>query len=145
MVAAGDSPRTHVFGQLAWCSGDAAPAERAARSLHFAVGAGWKYAYSALDQREFLFDRSNDPRETVNCAGQPASRQALDKIKAQVFNHLRAQGETAGLKKNDWRPFPRMEMPADPDAGIIVQDHPWADQTISGYSDGKHPELPWKW
>jgi arylsulfatase A-like enzyme len=145
VVAAGDAPRTHVFGQLAWCGAAAAPAERAACSLYFAVGAGWKYAYSALDQREFLFNRSNDPRETVNCAGQTASRQALDGIKTQVFNHLRAQGETAGLDGNAWQPFPRREMPSDPDAGLIVQDHPWANQEIPGYSDGRRIVLSWKW
>jgi hypothetical protein len=33
------------------------------------------------------------------------------------------------------RPFPRAEMPIDPDAGLLIQDHPWADTRIPGYTE----------
>ena len=38
------------------------------------------------------------------------------------------------LESDAWRRYPVRDIPADPDAGLLIQDHPWADQTIPGYT-----------
>ncbi len=124
-LAAGACDRQTVFSQ--W--------ERAELGCYMAVNERWKYFYSAADNREFLFDRVADPMETRNCAGVPFRRAERDAMKGQLIDHLRAGGEEAALDGEDWRVYPPTEVPADPDAGLLVQDHRWAETTIPGYSD----------
>ncbi|MHC4481816.1 MAG: hypothetical protein ACYS1C_12740 [Planctomycetota bacterium] len=62
-------------------------------------------------------------------------RAARDEIKAALIAHLRAGGEADALDGDDWRKYPRLDVPEDPDAGLLVQDHPWADTNIPGYTD----------
>jgi choline-sulfatase len=124
-MAAGANEREMVFSQHA----------KAGRATYMAVGERWKYFYSAADDREFLFDRVADPLETRNRAGVTFCRAARDEIKAALIAHLRAGGEADALDGDDWRKYPRLDVPEDPDAGLLVQDHPWADTNIPGYTD----------
>ena len=124
-VAADRSGREMVFSQH----------DQAGRATYMAVGSRWKYFYSAPDDREFLFDRVGDPLETRNRAGVRFCQEARDRMKAALIGHLRAGGQTDALEGDDWRKYPRLTVPADPDAGLLVQDHPWADTSIPGYTD----------
>jgi len=124
-VAAGASRREMVFSQF----------QKAGRALYMAASKRWKYFYSAPDNREFLFDAALDPWETRNRAGAPWSSEPLRHMKQALLEHLRAGGETEGIEGDDWKVFPKLELPANPDAGLLVQDHRWADTTIPGYSD----------
>lgn len=49
-------------------------------------------------------------------------------MRAALIGHLRAGGETAGLEGDGFRAFPPFPMPANPDAGLLIQDGymPWA-------------------
>jgi len=122
---AGATGRRMVFSQH----------EQAGRATYMAVSDRWKYFYSAADDREFLFDRVGDPRETRNKAGLHFCQHARDELKAALIEHLRAGGEADALDGDDFRRYPRLEVPADPDAGLLIQDHPWADTSIPGYTD----------
>ena len=122
-VAAGTADRETVYSQL--MSG--------ANALHMAVSREWKYVYSAPDQRELLFDRVRDPEETRDRFGAPFSAEPVALMKERLFAHLRSGGETDGMEGDDWKPFPKREMPANPDAGLLVQD---------GYVDGRSAEIP---
>ncbi len=52
------------------------------------------------------------------------------------MEHLRAGGETGGIDETgQWREFPRLTIPQDPDALLLIQDHPWPDTHIPGYSE----------
>jgi len=124
-VAAGRTDREMVFAQH----------DEAAHATYMAVSDRWKYVYSAADDREFLFDRLEDPLETRNRAGVRFTQEAQDHMKRALIEHLRAGGETQGLEEDDWKVFPHAELPRSPDAGLGHQDHPWADTDIPGYTD----------
>jgi len=124
-VLAGRVQREVVFSQH----------EEQARGTYMAVNDRWKYFYSAADGREMLFDRRTDPHETRDRAGAPFCRDAQAQMKQMLIEHLRTCGETAALDGDDWRAYPRHEMPANPDAGLLVQDMPWAEASIPGYTD----------
>jgi len=109
----------------------------AAQGNYMVLGRRWKYVYSAPDRREYLFDRVRDPEETRNRAGVTFCREALKTMRAALIGRLREDGYTEPLEGDRWRPFPQPEVPADPDAGLLIQDAPWAapHQHIPGYSD----------
>ncbi len=124
-VASGTCDREMVFGQH----------QNGPGATYMAVSREWKYFYNAPENKEILFDRVGDPRETRNQAGHVFSRQAHNAMKRALIDHLLAGGETGGLDKGDWKVFPTQRIAENPDAGLLVQDHPWADQHIPGYSD----------
>lgn len=142
-VASGAAARERVFAQHAFVpftpQGAALhrqPESRAALSTYMAVSRRWKYVYSAPDHREFLFDRVTDPLETRNRAGVPLCRSAVNSMRTALMEHLRAGGETGGIDEaGQWREFPRLTLPQDPDALLLIQDHPWPDTHIPGYSE----------
>ncbi|MCL4543376.1 MAG: sulfatase-like hydrolase/transferase [Chloroflexi bacterium] len=123
-IAAGSNQRAAVFSQL----------QREGKAIYTVVTPRWKYAYSAPDQQEFLFDRRADPLETRNRAALPFCRQDLKDVRQILIEALRTAGETSGLDGENWKPFPRFTMPIDPDAGLLIQDHPWAKTSIPGYT-----------
>jgi len=142
-IAAGAVTRETVFAQHAMVPFTAAARElhqnaetRASLSTYMAVSRRWKYVYSAPDHREFLFDRLMDPLETRSRAGVPLCRRDLATLRTALLDHLRAGGETGGITaEGQWREFPRQVLPADPDALLLVQDHPWPDTRLPGYTD----------
>ena len=95
----------------------------------------WKYTYSAPDGREFLFDRAEDPRETRNKAGIVFLREDLKQMRSAALEHLRRCGEDEALDGDGWRVWPKLDVSDDPDSGLLIQDAPWADATIPGYTD----------
>ena len=123
-VASGTSRREAVFSQF----------QRSGYAIYTAVTERWKYAYSAPDSTEFLFDRVEDPRETRNRAGVSLCGNALDEMRDLLISELLAAGATDGLAGRTWRAFPPRSAPFDPDADLLLQDHPWADTRIPGYT-----------
>ncbi|MEZ5277826.1 MAG: sulfatase-like hydrolase/transferase [Opitutaceae bacterium] len=108
--------------------------------IYAAINRRWKFAYSAPDQAEFLLDRRRDPLETKNLTGislppdWPSTRVA-DSLRDTLQTHLRQGGQSDAVDARGWVPYPRKSLPANPDSGLIYQDHPWADQSIPGYTD----------
>jgi len=133
-LASGDNARDIVFGQHSVFSRKP-PEQRASGSTYLAATSSWKYIYSAPDNQEFLFDRVSDPRETRNQAGLPFRKGEVKTMRERLFAHLREGGETAGIEGDTWKVFPKMDIPADPDSGLLIQDHPWANTAIPGYTD----------
>jgi len=106
-------------------------------SVRMAVNRRWKYFYSTPDRREFLFDRVQDPDETRNQSGLVFRRNAVSDMRGGLFDFYRNAGYTQPLDGNHWRLYPQPSMPADPDAGLLIQDAGWSVplQRIPGYSD----------
>jgi arylsulfatase A-like enzyme len=123
-VAAGKVDRPAVFSQL--FSGE--------KAIYMAVNEEWKYVYSAPDRMEFMFDRVRDPEETRNRADMPFTWDAQPQMRETLMEFLRANGETEGIDGDSWKEYPEFEMPRNPDAGLLIQDHPWADHDIPGYT-----------
>lgn len=123
-LARGNVQREAVFAQF----------NRGAYGIYTAISARWKLAYSAPDGREFLFDRVEDPQETRDRAGLCFCRDAQQQMRILLQAFLREKGETAAFEGDNWCRGPQFHVPDNPDAGLLLQDHPWADQHLPGYS-----------
>lgn len=116
--------------------------------IYMVVNREWKYFFSVSDDKEYLYDRKNDPLEHVNRAEFPELDAVKDDLKGKLLRHLRertmgqAYVETSdGL---DWRRFDKKDLPsdargydvaADPDEGLLRQDEKDYDTRIPGYTD----------
>jgi choline-sulfatase len=111
--------------------------QHGAEGLYMALNRRWKYAYSAPDRREYLFDREQDPQEMRNRAENVFCGQAADEMRARLMATYRAHGVTAPFDGEAWRLYPQPQVSRDPDAGLLIQDPGWsrAYQSIPGYSD----------
>lgn len=98
----------------------------------------WKYIYSAPDHREFLFDRIHDS-ETRNRAGVSSCREVQKRLKHKLMGFLEADGITCLSANGEWLDLPELELPTNPDAGLITQDITceWFDETLSGYRENE--------
>ena len=105
--------------------------------VHMASNRRWKYFYSAPDRQEYLFDRLEDPEETRNRAGLSFSADRLREMREGLFAYYRSEGLTEPLDGDRWRLYPQPSLPRDPDAGLLIQDAPWAQpfREIPGYTD----------
>jgi len=124
-VAASTSNREYVFSQFA----------KGGNAIYTAVNARWKLAYSAPDDQEYLFDRIQDPRESRNHAGVVGYIAAQQAMREALVGFLRDAGETDALDGEGWKVYQRKELPRNPDADLLVQDHAWAQTGIPGYTD----------
>jgi arylsulfatase len=113
----GSSSRTTVFSQF-----DSGP-----NALYMAVNREEKYVYSAPDQREYLFDLRSDPREHINRVGADSAGNDLQRLRRLTQSWAASQGQGAEVEGERWLSHPRQQMPADPDAGLLIQDPPWWD------------------
>lgn len=107
---------------------------RAEKGIYAVVTDKWKYAYSAGDDLEFLFDRRNDPLETQNVANMPMTDDAQVSLKHILLKHLRSVGEDSAVEGDDWKRYD-WTPPVSPIIGQRIYDHPWADLHIPGYSE----------
>jgi len=81
----------------------------------------WKYFYSMPDQKHFLFDRVNDPKESANMAYVPCCRAARNEMQARLTAYLGACGDTRALDGGDWRVTRRYELPPE-GAALFTHD-----------------------
>ncbi len=121
----GTSGREAVFSQY----------RTGATAIYTMVTSRWKYAYSAPDNREFLFDRLMDPGETRNRCGSPSTRAVVKDLRQRVINWLAQAGETGAFEGDTWKVFPPTEVSLNPDAGLIIQDRPDFTLNLPGYTD----------
>lgn len=124
-LAAGAVRREVVFSQY----------QTGGRAIYTAVTARHKYAWSAGDDREFLFDRVEDPTESRNRAGVSLCRSHLTRMRALTIAELRRQGVTEALDGDGWRRFPLQTLSPDPDEGLLIQDPPDLRLDLPGYTN----------
>jgi choline-sulfatase len=121
----GDAGREAVFSQYS----------RGATAIYTMVTERWKYAYSAPDDREYLFDRRSDPGETRNRSGLPTTRLVVKQMRAKTIAWLAQGGETDAFEGDKWKVYPPTEVSTDPDAEFITQDRPGFVLDLPGYTD----------
>lgn len=102
--------------------------------LYAVISSKWKYAYSAADNREYLFDRTHDRPESRNLAAELPRLSDARALKQMLIDHLKTGGDTQAIDGDTWRTYPARQMPDNPDAGLLRQDSSWADQYIPNYS-----------
>jgi len=129
-VAAGNCTREAVFSQF----GDGEIA------IYMAVTREWKYFYSAGDDREFLFDRINDPRESSNKAKAPLFQEAKEQMKQTLLKYLKTEKASKAYIETesglDWKPYSLYDNSylADPQNNLLFQDHDAYVLDRSGYT-----------
>lgn len=96
----------------------------------------WKYIYSAPDHREFLFDLIHDT-ETRNRAGVASCENVQQLMKQKLMTFLGNDGITSLSQDGVWIDLPRLELPRNPDSGLITQDITceWYDEILPGYRE----------
>lgn len=121
----GASEREAVFSQY----------RPAGDGLYTMVTHEWKYAYSAPDDKEFLFDRKNDPTETRNFAGDADKQAVLERMRNATIQWLKQGGEVTAYEGDGWKKYPKLEVSPDPSEGLITQDRPGFRLELPGYTD----------
>lgn len=108
---------------------------RGGQGLYTALNRDWKYVYSAPDQRKLLFNRRLDPGETTDHFDatwdpQWPSMKAQKAMEDALVAWLIDAGEDAALDGKQLKLFPKRTMPDNPDAWLLYQDQPWANQDL---------------
>jgi len=100
------------------------------QGIYMAVNRKWKYFYSAGDDREFLFDRVDDPQESVNLAGGETSRTSQAEMKQDLLEYLQSVNASEAFLESEtgleWKKYDHIDQTylRDPDAGFLFQDYP---------------------
>lgn len=124
----GDTPaRDAVFAQY----------QQRENAIYSIMTERWKYAYSAADDQEYLFDRQLDPHETRNHAGVAIYAKSQNMMRNRLHEFLIEHGESDALENGAWKRYPVQNMPRNPDARLLNQDPPGMKLDLPGYSD--HP------
>lgn len=123
-IAAGRATRSRVLSQM----------NCADNGLYMAVSERHKLVYSAPDQREWFYDRVQDPLETRNRIGSGFLKGEVESLRNWLQDALSEAGEHAALEKGAWKKYPVKTMPQDPDTDLIAQDQPWNQLEIAGYN-----------
>lgn len=113
-IAAGRSDREVVFSQFS----------QSQYGLYMVTNGRFKYIYSAADEKEWLFDRQVDPRESQNFAYNIAYASQTAACKQLLIERFERDGYTAAVTDGDWRRYGKQTLPDDPDFGQIFQDTP---------------------
>ncbi len=109
--------------------------ESGPKGLYMAVNRRWKYVFSAGDEREWFFDRQNDPREATDLSGATGAviRAARDAMRSNLLAFLARAGESAAVDTVGgdlrWHLYGKLDESylSDPDAHLLVQDYPPPD------------------
>ena len=130
-VAEESSGRKYVYSQFS----------DGARGVYMVVSGAWKYFYSAGDDREFLFDRAHDPKESVNLAGMLEHKEIKEVLKQNLLSflsHGRAAGAVTAAPDGslEWKKFTPYDFSYlnDPDAELLFQDHDAYTLKRKGYT-----------
>lgn len=103
--------------------------QNGANAIHMIADDRYKYIWSCRDQREWLFDRLSDPRETASRASLPSCRAIKDELKNHLLAYLHRHGVPGAARQNrdtlEWQKHPPADESwrLDPDAGLLTQDH----------------------
>jgi len=124
-VLDGEAGREAVFSQY----------RTGGTALYTLVSSRWKYAYSAADNREFLFDRLVDPGETRNRSGLPTTQAVVKRMRHQTIEWLVQGGVTDVVEGDQWKVYPPREVATDPDSELLTQDRPDFVLDLPGYTD----------
>jgi len=130
-VANGTIDREAVFSQY----------NRGDNCLAMAFSREYKYAWSAPDQREYLF-RRNDSPETQDLAGSPGHEDSQDHMRTKLIQHIEAGNFASEILDSQigFRQVTIRSMPTNPDAGLIFQDPANRELSLPPPYGTSHPQ-----
>ena len=129
-VADGTTERKYVYSQFS----------SKETGIYMIVSMEWKYFYSAGDDREFLFDRNNDPKEMTNHAENPQYNAIKTVLKHELLVFLQTGRFSDAVDKVngalEWRKYPQYDFSClkDAKAGLLFQDHDAYTLKRKGYT-----------
>lgn len=100
--------------------------------LYMATHRTGKYIYSEADQREWFFDRINDPDETTSNTDHPDCA----KLRQALIERFKQDGYLQPLDGDGWRKYPVRSIPDDPNVGLLYQDTPQTQARIDALGPG---------
>jgi arylsulfatase A-like enzyme len=126
-IADGKSDRDATFSQF----------QTGSYGLYMITTQTHKYIYSVADQKEWLFDLVNDPKETRNLAGDAQQASTMIMLRDRLIARM-AQGDDENRITHDgqWTAYEGHSMPDDPDAGLLYQDPSWTQQLVDDLGPG---------
>ena len=101
--------------------------------LYMLANRSWKYIYSAPDHREWLFRIDH---EELDLSADPEHQQILCSLREKCVSRFASDGYTSPIDGDNWRQFERIEIPRDPEEGLLFQDPPTLEQAITGLGPG---------
>lgn len=90
--------------------------------LYMALNRQWKYIYSAADRKEWFLNRSDDQREVASFATVPEYSSELEIMRRNLLTRFEKDGYTVAVENGEWKQYPSLEFPEEPDAGLLYQD-----------------------
>jgi len=110
--------------------------EAQACASYMIVTEQYKYVYSVPDNREFLFDKVRDPRETNNCAGMVLYKPIQAELRTRLVNYLKDHEIDGIFDGDNFKKLPELKMPDALDCGLLQQEVKvdWFDDRLPGYN-----------
>lgn len=140
-VDAADLASDKIDREMVYCHFGASLNDGPGKAIYTAVSKEYKYVYSTGDRREWLFDRKSDPQESRSIIGSPTGKPIAKMMKNNLLNHLKDQGVLGALKETssglEWAEMEPADLSylKDPDAGLMLQDHPTYELDLPEYTD----------
>lgn len=91
-------------------------------ALYMAASRTGKYIYSAPDNKEWYFDLEHDQYESRNGWGNPMAGDKPARLKQSLIERFKRDGYNKPLEGDDWKKFPKRDIPEAPDYGLLFQD-----------------------
>ncbi|NJN84978.1 MAG: hypothetical protein HC802_23615, partial [Caldilineaceae bacterium] len=128
-LAAGDVANRTVYSQF----------QQGRYGEYMTTDSRWKYVYSAPDDREWLFDRVADPRETRNLARNPMYVAPLAELRRRSIERFQRDGYAMAVDGEDWRRYPPSQLPVERDFGLLFQDAANLEERIAALGEYARP------
>lgn len=111
------------------------------KAIYMIVSREWKYFYSVGENKEYLFDRLNDPQEADNKAEDSSVQLIKNELKKSLLEYLESENASEAIDNTDgnldWKNYPKMDESYldDPEANLLIQDHDAFTLEKAGYTD----------
>jgi arylsulfatase len=113
-----------------------------ALGLYMAATRSRKYVYSAADEKEWLFDLTEDPLETRDQSQVQEYGDDLLALRNRLIDRFRRDGYESPLKDRGWRLHGKRRLPADTNVGLAVQHPPNLLEKMEALGPYAPDELP---
>jgi arylsulfatase len=129
VLAKGNTERKYVYSQY----------DSEQYGIYMIADERYKFIYSAGDDKEFLYDRFVDPKESRNIVATPFTREIKNEIKQALLKYLSDNDSTAVESVGGeikWKKYPPYDFSRyeNPDAGLLIQDSYKKTFDVPGYT-----------
>lgn len=113
-----------------------------ALGLYMAATRSRKYVYSAADEKEWLFDLSEDPFETRDQSQNQRYGSDMNELRGRMIDRFISDDYMLPLNDRGWRSFGKRRLPEDTNVGLMVQHPPNLSEKMKALGPYAPAELP---